>query len=588
MFVGGDPSAPGAPSPLVRWRTALLTASLGLLPMLPLYAQPKPNPPVSRPSPALRAAIRLFQTQQYAPAATELEALLQKEPQEPRVPYYLAQCYEKLTRPDDAVVQWQRARNLDPEAAVIPAADFQKLLDRLTTAAAQAHAQESKSTLAQAEGMIAKGDPITALSLLYDVRRLQPESAAVRYRIGLAYLALGWQRQALAAFEKAKQLDPNISFAAREEFTQKVQEAQTKAQPSPAPLDVARATQLLTQAKSEYAAGNAESALSHLLEARSADPLRAETYYQLGLCYFALERTEQARASLLAAQELDPKITFAPKEEFRAVMRKLGAPPTVPTAPPMPSPEIKPAKPLDFAGALTLMRHSTGGVFNFALKAALPVGGLEVVQQSAAVLNRQGAHIYVAILDSAMEMTAAQFVQRAADQLPLGRGRQIIALDESAIACASGDVPLAEVQSLLRKAQEAFRREPDVAALQLMRSLADRSLALRREGARRRLLLAAPAVLVLAWLGWHLYQRRAREEARLARLRARVEWMLYRAKDRLPQTAPAQERYQRAQGLFQQAAAAQTRSEALLLLSEALPLAEEAAREAEEQSPRGA
>ncbi len=547
------------------------------------YGQQPPAPP--KPSPALRAAIRLYDAQQYLPASQRLEELLQEEPQEPRVPYYLALCYEKLNRPDDAIVQLQQARNLDPNGHMVATADFQTVLERLSKAAAQAHAQESKSTLAQAQALIAKGDPVSALSLLYDAQRLRPEDAAVRYQIGLVYLALGWHQQALAALEMAKQLDPRLSFATSEEFAQKMEQARAKAEPSPAARDPARATKLLTQAKAEYATGNVETALSHLLEARSADPTRAETYYQLGLCYFALERNEQARAALLAAQELDPGISFASKEEFREVMRKLGAPPEAAAALPLyPSAEAKPARPLDFAGALHLMRRSAGGVFNFALKPFLAVGALEVLQHSVGALNRRGLRIYLVILDSAMEMTPAQFTERAADQLPLSHGRQIITMDDSTIACASGDLPASAVETLLERAQRAFVGEPEVAALELIRSLAQRSLALRRKAALRRAAFALLPVLLLLWgaLAWH--RRCAREDTQLARLRARVEWMLYRARGHLPPADPAEARFQRAQQLFEEAAAATSRKQALALLREALPLAEESARQAEEHS----
>ena len=541
--------------------------------------QPRPAPP----SPALRAAIRLYQAQQYQQAAQDLEALRQKEPQEARAPYYLALCYEKLGRPDDAIVQLQAARNLDPTGTLVSSADFQTTLDRLQKAAAQAHTQETGSALEQARQKISEGDPISGLSLLYDAQRLRPRDAAVRYQIGQAYLALGWHRQALAAFEKAKELDPKVGFAPPDEFAAKMEEAKAKAEPPPAPHDVARAKNLLGQAKTQYGSGNVEAALSLLLEARGADPLLPEVYYQLGLCYFALERMDQARAALQAAQELDPSVSFAPKAEFRDLLRRLGPAPSAPTE--IPAPPIaaaQPARPLDFEGALNLMRHSAGGVFNLALKPYMPAGALEALQHLVGVLNNRGLRVYAVVLDPEGGLSAQQFADRAAERLGLGRGREIIAIDPHSIACASGDLPALEVQSLVREARLTFQREPHVAALELTRSLGERSLALRRRGILRRLLIVVPVLLLLLWALWMVRRRSLREQAHLARLRARVEWMLYRAKGRLPAAETAQARFQRAQQLFDQAGAAESREEAIALLSEALPLAEECAREAEE------
>lgn len=66
-------------------------------------------------SPAFAAALELFRAKRYPDARTAFQVLTLDEPNNPRVRYYLGRIATKRNDPDDAILQFEKAVELDPQ-----------------------------------------------------------------------------------------------------------------------------------------------------------------------------------------------------------------------------------------------------------------------------------------------------------------------------------------------------------------------------------------------------------------------------------------------------------------------------------------
>jgi len=497
--------------------------------------------------------------------------------------------------------QMQTARNLDPYFKVLPRQEFEAHLARLQKEWDQARQAHKQSALQKGEEALAKGDPITALSHLYDAQRLEPSNARVRYLTGLACLALGWSQPALNAFEKARSLDPKLSFVARAEWEAKLAEAKAGAQQvGPAQAEVARARQLRQQAEQQLGKGEAEAALSSLQLARSLNPEDPATYYSLARCYLALERFAAARAALEAAKELDPRLHFAAREEFARVEKEIQekAPPPTVAPPPPPPPPAPPTRPLDFDDAIKALRRGPALVADFSTRTPLRNGDRSALQRIVEQGRAQDVALRFAVIDREMKLPAASFAEQAAAELGLKRGELLIVADETTLAAVSGDLPRSEIAGLLGEARATFRQDRIVAMLQLAHALIER---VQETTARRRwlarLLTFALTVASLTAIAlplrrrWLATRSRQRVEARTQFLFQQVERLLAAC---APESVPKAtlDRWWRAQSLLDTAkrlppaAAANNLHEAAALLEECLREAKDLAKAQREPQAR--
>jgi tetratricopeptide (TPR) repeat protein len=163
------------------------------------------------------------------------------------------------------------------------------------------------------------GDLDGALAKLQEAVGLDPGLAPAHYVMGKIYERKGMLPEAIAAAEKAVELNGEDARALvlRYDLYQRAGDA-AKAQEALAALTAkapaAAAKALYQQGKALFDAGRTKEAKALLEQAVAADPANGRVYYELGLCHVNLNEIPQAKAAFekfLAQAPDDPEAPMA-------------------------------------------------------------------------------------------------------------------------------------------------------------------------------------------------------------------------------------------------------------------------------------
>lgn len=142
--------------------------------------------------------------------------------------------------------------------------------------------------------------------------RLDPDNVDALYNLGLAYVEMGRDREAVEAYSRAAELRPNEfvihnnlgnAYNHLGDSTRAIQEWETALRLNPRAVPP-RVNLALTLERM----GQTDRALRYLREAAELDPMDPGIRYNLGAVYFRLGDMEKAEAELQRATRLKPRM----------------------------------------------------------------------------------------------------------------------------------------------------------------------------------------------------------------------------------------------------------------------------------------
>lgn len=260
---------------------------------------------------------QLMQQQLFDAAASEFEAALAQNPQDPRARFQYAVCMISLGRNDEARRQFEQLRKQTGESPFITyylgrldllSNDNDSAIKRLSSVAVHPPFPDTAFHLGVA--YIANGDMVNGIKWLERAATHVPSDYRVHYRLARAYSTAGRQQDASREYslynkflEEHKSTEADVRACADALRTQSQAAAHDVCQRMFDPNDAEKLT-LLGQV---YGDANAyEQALDPLTRAVQLDPNSYEAWHNLGLSYFRLQRYKEARAPLEKAVALHP------------------------------------------------------------------------------------------------------------------------------------------------------------------------------------------------------------------------------------------------------------------------------------------
>ncbi|HTE20813.1 MAG TPA: tetratricopeptide repeat protein, partial [Armatimonadota bacterium] len=276
---------------------------------------PSPTPPPA--SPALEAPPpdRL--------ATLEYQAAF--APRDPELALHLAQAYADVNRVQDALRQFQRASQIEPNllpARVGQGQMWQKLqrpalaVDAFKWAVARLPGN-AELHLELASAYLSLRDINAALAHLHKAVKLAPENAETHRALASGYLITLTLERALIEAKRATELGPNdvrnwtmlgnvyLSSNRMDEAAQALRRALVAKPDAPSPnVLLAR---LLMETRPTPA--SAREAYGLLVRALATDPFHAEALYLLGRYYVEADDFARAAVTLRRAREVDPEST---------------------------------------------------------------------------------------------------------------------------------------------------------------------------------------------------------------------------------------------------------------------------------------
>ncbi|MEW6030332.1 MAG: tetratricopeptide repeat protein [Chloroflexota bacterium] len=212
-----------------------------------------------------------------------LERAVQSDPRNAEAWAWLGEARDQLG--EDGLAELERARDLDPQSAVI-----HSLL-----------------------GLHWKrvGEPRKALIEFDIAAQLDPENPAMLAALGEAYAAYGDLPLALAAYQQAANLDPDdpvywrLLSAFCVQYNMLVQEVGLPAAFIALDLDPKNALSYDTLGQAHFAVGLANVAELNFIDALRLDPDLASAHLHLAMVYLQRSEWEAAREHLVRARDLD-------------------------------------------------------------------------------------------------------------------------------------------------------------------------------------------------------------------------------------------------------------------------------------------
>lgn len=172
-------------------------------------------------------AVALFKKGDYAEALKAFQAVLQENPNYPGAYFYVGMCFEKLRDTDKALVNYQKANQLEPANPTFAYALSRLLMDkgkgaeavRVLQAVPTASFQgEQKATFfsALARAKLLAGDAAGAAEAAKTATQANPSLAAAWSSLGKAHSLLGKDREAFDAYRRAFEIsgDPRMAVMA--------------------------------------------------------------------------------------------------------------------------------------------------------------------------------------------------------------------------------------------------------------------------------------------------------------------------------------------------------------------------------------
>ncbi|MGQ9494742.1 MAG: tetratricopeptide repeat protein [Thermoanaerobaculaceae bacterium] len=172
-------------------------------------------------------AIALFKKGDYAGALKLFEAVLQENPNYAGSYFYVAMCLEKLGDSDKALLNYQKANQLEPTNPTFAQALSRLLVDKgkgaeavrvLEAVPTVSFQGEQKATFfsALARAKLAAGDPAGAAEAAKTATQANPSLTAAWSTLGMAHSRLGKDREAFAAYRRAFEIsgDPQLAVVA--------------------------------------------------------------------------------------------------------------------------------------------------------------------------------------------------------------------------------------------------------------------------------------------------------------------------------------------------------------------------------------
>jgi|SRR5579883_1173119 len=227
---------------------------------------------------------------QTTAAASFLQAVLQRRPQDPLLYHELAQVYLLSGRTGDAIAALQKALTLSPD----------NIDSRLLLAETYIETKQSES----------------ALQILATVMEKNARDSNGMFRAGILFEKLERWPDAQKAYERAVELDGSNAIAKNNLAWMLVSHsgnvdtalglARAAKQQLPYNIQVTATLGWIYYQKQVY-----KSALEYLKQCVAKDPTNATFQYELGMIYSKLGAKAEARQSLSTALRLDPHFTDA-------------------------------------------------------------------------------------------------------------------------------------------------------------------------------------------------------------------------------------------------------------------------------------
>jgi len=289
----------------------------------------------------------------WSTVVDRLEAARALEPGDVDVLVQLAGAYEALQRPDEAASTYQAALDVDPESP-----DARLGMARIATrngsyAEAQAIVDEVVDRFPDnADGLLLKGrlrfysgDLAGAEETLRAAEQVAPDYADVLIALGDVLYAREAYRQSRRVYQRARQLAPGSaavrarldrSFAPEDPEPRRIADAEPTESPEAGAEDAAQSAlgsddvpvaepndkpddqtslvaateagpDLLAEATEARSAGDWETVVRKLEEARDLAPENVDILVRLGGAYGAVQRLDEAERTYRAALDLDPE-----------------------------------------------------------------------------------------------------------------------------------------------------------------------------------------------------------------------------------------------------------------------------------------
>jgi len=230
----------------------------------------------------------------------------------------LGQFYEKTGRLKEAETAYQRAREVDPQSRVAHEALINLYLatKRLKEAGSEIEAflkpdgTDIIGRLLRARLSLDEGDYQKALSLLQELARQAPKSAAVHHYLGIAHARNHDLAQAIISLKEARTLAPNSSdiratlaqvYLIQDALSLALSEGEAAIE-----LDPQNVGALKILADAQFRAGNLKRAEELVKKTLSLQPHDAVLHQRLGVILRAQRRPDEALAHLEEALKGDP------------------------------------------------------------------------------------------------------------------------------------------------------------------------------------------------------------------------------------------------------------------------------------------
>ncbi|TFG63759.1 MAG: tetratricopeptide repeat protein [Spirochaetales bacterium] len=169
-------------------------------------------------------------------------------------------------------------------------------------------AQNAGELFGQGNTAYKAGDYTAAYDLFTRAVAAEPENARYQYNLGLAARKLNLYSESAGALNKAKKLDPSVSFTGNpQDFEDKLTEM-TRLSDSAA--DEGGSAGIFAEGEAAYKNGDYERAFDFFSRAVTGNPGVAKYQYNLGLAARKIKNYPAALAAFEEAKRLDPVIGF--------------------------------------------------------------------------------------------------------------------------------------------------------------------------------------------------------------------------------------------------------------------------------------
>lgn len=274
--------------------------------------------------------VAAFRSGNFTQAAKEFQAIVQERPEWPGGHFMLGQSLLKIDRSQDALTHLRKAYDLNPndvsyQLALAKAyvdnkaySNAVQLLDKIDENALSAGQQAAFHELSSV-AYERSGQTDRALEALARTAGAKPQDANVQYRYGLALFNAGQTRPAVAALDKAIQLDPGdldkkVAYvkvmirSARELRGDAKQAAYRKALPVAREVATKRATydHLLTLGEVQLGAQDYRGAISSFNQASSKNGGDWLVHFYTGQALTSVEDYAAAESALTKALSAAP------------------------------------------------------------------------------------------------------------------------------------------------------------------------------------------------------------------------------------------------------------------------------------------